>query len=56
MTDYDAILNDENIDMVVEVMGGVTNAKDVVFKRIKAGKDVVTANKALIAADLLEIW
>jgi len=55
VTDYDDILNDDNIDMVVEVMGGVTDAKDVVFKAIRAGKDVVTANKALIAADLVEI-
>ena len=39
----------------VEVMGGTTNAKDVVFAAINAGKHVVTANKALIAAYLPEI-
>jgi homoserine dehydrogenase len=55
VTDYDAILTDDSIDMVVEVMGGTTDAKDVVFKAIKAKKDVVTANKALIAACLPEI-
>lgn len=55
VTDYDDILNDSEIDMVVEVMGGVTDAKDIVFGAIKAGKDVVTANKALIAAHLGEI-
>lgn len=52
---YDDILNDDDIDMVVEVMGGTTDAKDVVYKSIQAGKDVVTANKALIAKHLPEI-
>lgn len=55
VTDYDDILNDDGIDMVVEVMGGTTDAKDVVFKALKGGKDVVTANKALIAAYLGDI-
>lgn len=55
VTDYDDILNDDSIDMVVEVMGGTTDAKDIVFKSLKKGKDVVTANKALIAAHLGEI-
>mmetsp|Transcript_33532 Transcript_33532/g.51397 ORF Transcript_33532/g.51397 Transcript_33532/m.51397 type:complete len:479 (+) Transcript_33532:264-1700(+) len=55
VTDYDSILTDENIDMVVEVMGGTTDAKDIVYKALEAGKDVVTANKALIAKHLPEI-
>ena len=54
-TNYDDILEDDSIDMVVEVMGGTTDAKDVVFKALSKGKDVVTANKALIAKDLPEI-
>ena len=41
--------------MVVEVMGGTTDAKTVVYESLKAGKDVVTANKALIAACLPDI-
>jgi homoserine dehydrogenase len=52
---YDDILLDDSIDMVVEVMGGTTDAKKVVFDALKAGKDVVTANKALIAMCLPEI-
>ena len=52
---YSDILEDDSIDMVVEVMGGTTDAKDIVMSSIKAGKDVVTANKALIAAYLPEI-
>jgi len=55
VTDYDSILKDDSIDMVVEVMGGTTDAKDVIFSALKAKKDVVTANKALIAACLPEI-
>jgi homoserine dehydrogenase len=52
---YNDILLDDSIDMVVEVMGGTTDAKKVVFDALKAGKDVVTANKALIAMCLPEI-
>ena len=52
---YQDILDDGSIDTVVEVMGGTTLAKDVVFDALKSGKNVVTANKALIADCLLEI-
>uniref|UniRef100_A0A7S1FSL3 Homoserine dehydrogenase n=1 Tax=Corethron hystrix TaxID=216773 RepID=A0A7S1FSL3_9STRA len=55
VTDYDAILSDPAIDVVVEVMGGVDEARGVVFESLRAGKDVVTANKALIAKYLPEI-
>jgi len=44
-----------SINCVVELMGGTTTAKDVVFRAIAAGKHVVTANKALIAAFLPEL-
>lgn len=55
VTNYDDILKDDSINCVVEVMGGITHAKDVVFAAINAGKHIVTANKALIAAFLPEI-
>eukprot|EP00585_Thalassiosira_rotula_P005917 CAMPEP_0196133336 /NCGR_PEP_ID=MMETSP0910-20130528/2600_1 /TAXON_ID=49265 /ORGANISM="Thalassiosira rotula, Strain GSO102" /LENGTH=471 /DNA_ID=CAMNT_0041393051 /DNA_START=164 /DNA_END=1579 /DNA_ORIENTATION=+ len=55
VTSYDDILNDDDIDIAVEVMGGTTDAKDVVMGALKNGKSVVTANKALIAKDLGEI-
>lgn len=55
VTNYDDILKDDTIDTVIEVMGGTKQAKDVVFQAIKAGKHVVTANKALIAKHLPEI-
>lgn len=44
------ILNDENIKIVVEVMGGIEPAKEYILEAIKRGKHVVTANKALIAS------
>jgi len=49
------VVDDPEIDIVVEVMGGTTLAKDVVTGALKAGKHVVTANKALIAQDLPEL-
>lgn len=53
--DINEILQDDSIDLVCEVMGGTTIAKDVVMRSIKAGKHVVTANKALIAQELPEL-
>ena len=55
VTNYDDILSDTSINCVIELMGGITSAKDVVFRAIAAGKHVVTANKALIATFLPEL-
>jgi homoserine dehydrogenase len=54
-TNYDDILQNDDIDIVVEVMGGVDEAKDIVYRALEAGKNVVTANKALIAKHLPDI-
>lgn len=54
-TNYDDILEDKSINCVIELMGGTTHAKDVVFKAIEKGKHIVTANKALIASFLPEL-
>lgn len=54
-TDPSKIIDNDDIDIVVEVMGGTTLAKDVVFKSLSNGKHVVTANKALIADQLGQI-
>lgn len=43
------VVNNPEIDIVVELIGGTSIAKDVVLKAIENGKHVVTANKALIA-------
>lgn len=47
--DYTDIINDPEIDIVIEVIGGTTVAKDIVCGALRAGKHVVTANKALMA-------
>ena len=54
-TEFDEILGDDSLDIVVEVMGGTTLANDVVCKALESGKHVVTANKALIADKLADI-
>ena len=56
--DYDVILKDEEIKIVVEVMGGVNPAYTFVKQALEAGKSVCTSNKELVAkhgAELLEI-
>ena len=48
-TDWREVVNDPKVDLVVELIGGTTTAKDVVLAALRAGKPVVTANKALLA-------
>jgi homoserine dehydrogenase len=52
----DDILNNPEIDIVIELIGGYTFARDLVLKAIRAGKHVVTANKALLATHGNEIF
>ena len=47
--DYEQIVNDPEVDIVVEVMGGVEPAFTFVKKALLAGKNVCTSNKALVA-------
>lgn len=47
--DIFAVANDPEVDILVELIGGVTVAKDLVATALQNGKHVVTANKALIA-------
>ncbi len=56
--DYDIIANDEEVQVVVEAMGGVEPAYTFVKRALMAGKNVATSNKALVAkhgAELLAI-
>jgi homoserine dehydrogenase len=50
------LVRDKNIDIVVELIGGTTVAKDLVLEAIRRGKHVVTANKALLATHGNEIF
>ena len=51
-----AVVNDPEIDIVVELIGGYEPARELVMKAIENGKHVVTANKALIAIHGNEIF
>jgi homoserine dehydrogenase len=51
----DEVLEDESIDVVVELMGGVEKPYEVVKKALEKGKAVVTANKALLAYHRYEL-
>lgn len=48
-TDWNEILNDSEIKIVIEVMGGIEPAKSMMEDALRAGKHVVTANKDLLA-------
>jgi homoserine dehydrogenase len=50
------VANNPDVDVLVEVMGGTTVAKDLIFKAIENGKHIITANKALIAHHGNEIF
>lgn len=48
--DYSVIVNDPEVDIIVEVMGGTTPAYEYVKEALLKGKSVCTSNKALVAA------
>ena len=48
-TDFDEILNDDSIKIIVEVMGGIEPAKEFILKSLGKKKHIVTANKMLLA-------
>jgi homoserine dehydrogenase len=54
--DLDSLVNDPDIDIVVELMGGLDTAKELILKAFAAGKHVVTANKHLLAVHGLELF
>lgn len=55
VSSIEEIVNDENIDLVVEVLGGYDFAKNCITKAIYNKKHVVTANKEIIAKDIDEL-
>ncbi len=50
------IIDDPQIDIVVELVGGTNFAKEIMVKALKKGKNIVTANKALLAHDGKELF
>ena len=55
-TDVQAVLNDPDIGIVIELMGGYEPARSFILKAMRNGKHVVTANKALLATHGDEIF
>ena len=54
--DFHDVINDKEIDVVVELIGGINVAKEIILGAINNGKHVVTANKALLAHHGKEIF
>ncbi len=50
------IINDPQIDIVVELIGGIHPAKGYIIEALKRGKNIVTANKALLAEEGRELF
>ena len=49
-TDAQSVIDDAEIDIIIEVMGGIDPARELVLAAIKNSKSVITANKALLAS------
>ncbi|MGE5371407.1 MAG: homoserine dehydrogenase [Solirubrobacterales bacterium] len=56
VSDFDEILNDDEIDIVVELIGGIEPARSFILAALNRGKNVVSANKDLIAISGKEIF
>jgi homoserine dehydrogenase len=54
--DAKEIINDPHIDIVVELIGGIHPAKEYIVESLKKGKNIVTANKALLAQEGQELF
>ncbi len=55
-SDLNELLDDPDIDIIVEVLGGIHPAKEFIIKALERGKSVVTANKDLIASQGKELF
>lgn len=54
--DWQSVVNDPDIDIIVELIGGIEPAKTIQVEALKNGKDVITANKKLLAAEGKDIF
>jgi len=52
----DDVLNDDSIDLAVQLIGGTSDARDYSVRLLESGRDLVTANKALICAHGEELF
>ena len=54
--DIDSVINDPQIHLVIHVVGGISPAREDVIRLLQSGKDVITANKALLYAHGEELF
>ena len=55
-TNYKKVINDPEIDAIIELIGGIKPAKQIVLEALRKGKHVVTANKSLLALHGKELF
>ncbi len=55
-TDWQAVVNDPRVEIVLELVGGTTLARTMILSALKLGKPVITANKALLSAHGEELF
>jgi homoserine dehydrogenase len=55
-TDANSVVNDPSIDIIIEVIGGIEPARELLLSAIKNKKSVITANKALLAMHGAELF
>ena len=55
-TDFESVVNDPTIEIIIELMGGIEPARTLILTALKNGKSVVTANKALLAVHADELF
>ncbi len=55
-TDAESLVDDPEVDVVVEVIGGIEPARELILRSLRAGKPVVTANKELLANHGAELF
>ena len=53
---WKSVVNDPEIDIIIELIGGIEPAKTIQIQALKNGKDIVTANKKLLAAEGKDIF
>jgi homoserine dehydrogenase len=54
-TDRNELIYDDSLDVIIEVIGGYLDAKDIIIRSLENGKDVITANKYLLSHEIEEL-
>lgn len=54
-TNRNELIYDDSLDLIIEVIGGYEEAKDIIIRSLENGKDVITANKYLLSHEIEEL-